>query len=133
MVKKILLCFSILLFGSISYAKTYDFSFLDYAPNHVDCVSKRWQHVCTDGGNEWFYDTKTIEFKNRYNPFEDSIVVLWALNHWGNHRYNDDKYRYEINIDERTYKCLNVKKHSIRPIEPDSHMEMFWQLAKKKY
>lgn len=129
------------------------------AEEHIECVSSRWAlSAAVNSQKCLFYDTQTIEKKNKYNPFEDKIIKLWLKEHWFDHAVVPKYYVYEgcrnyaredkerimkknhnipvfveINIDKRLIRILEpVPKNAFVP-SPNSFEEDWILVAKWIY
>lgn len=99
---------------------------------HENCYNTtRWEALASDGFTTLLYDKYTIEEKNHYNPFGDKVIKLWVMYHLNKLHYTD-KFLYEINLDDKTIKYLQVSNSKDKrlnktlPIKPDSMEEMLY-------
>lgn len=127
-----------LLFCNAPIARCDDFIAAVFFQKHKHCVPERWVAAGSNLQYDflYYYDSQTVEIKNKYNPFGDKIVILWGLNHWTGHQntlVGTHIHNYEINIDKRTYKMLDIKKPTVHNIRPESIEEALWKVAKTLY
>lgn len=88
--------------------------------------------------NGVYYDADTVERENRFIPFADRKIKIWVAVHWRAHHYYGKHYtekaRYEINLDEKTYRRLAPQEYAkALPIEPDSMQEFLFNKSKKLF
>lgn len=106
---------------------------------HKNCYdTERWEALAGDGWMTLLYDKYTIKEKNHFNPFDDKIVEMWVMYHLNKH-HNSFKFLYEINLDDKTIKYLQVANEKDKrlnktlPIEPDTLDEMLYYEAIEIY
>ena len=126
-----LIVLSTIMISTFSIQMAYGYYPVD---KHYFCLSNRWKYFAQDSNEGYYYDSESIVKENKFLPFQDRIIKLWVAEH---HRSYGTcytyKYQYEINLDKNTYKILNSKNPTHKPIVPDSKYEQIYNISKDLY